>query len=159
LKHKKGGYFMILGAKIQRLRKEKGMSQEQLAAQLTISRQAISKWELGEAMPDTDNIVQLSKLFDVSTDYLLIDEIEMSNAQEITIPNDSESKTISPVKKNRTKQYRAIRTSVAVMLFLLFPFWPRTIPYDIRTFLGIMGFIIGIGLLIYNRLTRAKKEK
>ncbi len=52
----------MLGEKIQRLRKEKGLSQEQLAAQLTISRQAISKWELGESMPDTENIVQLSKL-------------------------------------------------------------------------------------------------
>ena len=60
----------MLGEKIHQLRKAKGLSQEQLASQLTISRQAISKWELGEAMPDTDNILQLSKLFGVSTDYL-----------------------------------------------------------------------------------------
>ena len=60
----------MLGKKIYRLRKEKGMSQEELAAQLTVSRQAISKWELGESIPDTENVMRL-KLFDVTTDYLL----------------------------------------------------------------------------------------
>ena len=66
----------MLGEKIQRLRKEKGLSQEQLAAQITVSRQAISKWELGESTPDTDNIVQLCKIFQVSADYLLNDEYQ-----------------------------------------------------------------------------------
>ena len=66
----------MLGKKIQQLRKENGLSQEELASKLTISRQAVSKWELGESMPDTENVVQLSKLFGVSTDYLLNDEYE-----------------------------------------------------------------------------------
>jgi DNA-binding XRE family transcriptional regulator len=48
-----------------------GLSQEQLASQITVSRQAVSKWELNEAMPDVDNVVQLSRRFNVSTDYLL----------------------------------------------------------------------------------------
>ena len=51
---------MTLGDKIHQLRKARGLSQEQLASQITVSRQAISKWELSEAMPDIDNIVQLS---------------------------------------------------------------------------------------------------
>jgi transcriptional regulator with XRE-family HTH domain len=67
---------MRLGEKIHQLRKARGLSQEELAGQLTISRQAISKWELGETVPDTENIVQLSKIFCVSTDYLLSDEYE-----------------------------------------------------------------------------------
>jgi len=50
---------MTFGEKLQALRKSKGMSQEQLAAQAIVSRQAISKWELGESLPDTDNIIQL----------------------------------------------------------------------------------------------------
>jgi transcriptional regulator with XRE-family HTH domain len=66
----------MLGSKIQQLRKSNGMSQEELASKLTISRQAISKWELGESMPDTENVVQLSKLFGVTTDYLLYDDYE-----------------------------------------------------------------------------------
>jgi len=66
----------MLGEKIHQLRKGRGFSQEELASQLTVSRQAISKWELGESVPDTENIVQLSKIFNVSTDYLLNDEYE-----------------------------------------------------------------------------------
>jgi len=64
---------MTLAEKIQILRKQSGMSQEQLAEKITVSRQAVSKWEQGESFPDIDNIVQLSKIFDVSTDYLLKD--------------------------------------------------------------------------------------
>jgi transcriptional regulator with XRE-family HTH domain len=67
---------MMLNEKIHQLRKGKGLSQEELASQLTVSRQAISKWELGESVPDTENVVQLSKIFGVSTDYLLNDEYE-----------------------------------------------------------------------------------
>jgi len=62
---------MTLGEKIQALRKQSGMSQEQLAERITISRQAISRWELNESVPDVDNIIQLSDVFGVSTDYLL----------------------------------------------------------------------------------------
>jgi transcriptional regulator with XRE-family HTH domain len=69
---------MTLGTKIQRLRNKNSLSQEELAAQLNVSRQAVSKWELGESMPETENVVQLSKLFGVSTDYLLNDEFESS---------------------------------------------------------------------------------
>lgn len=70
---------MTLGEKLRTLRKSKNMSQEQLAALVTVSRQAISKWELDESLPDTDNVIQLSKLFGVSTDYLLIDEFQSDN--------------------------------------------------------------------------------
>ncbi len=66
---------MTFGEKLQLLRKRQGLSQEKLAEQLDISRQAVSKWELGESLPDTENVVQLGKLFDVSIDYLLKDEI------------------------------------------------------------------------------------
>lgn len=62
---------MKLGEKIQALRKETGISQEQLAEQLHVSRQAISKWELGESLPDLENLVLLSEQFGVTTDALL----------------------------------------------------------------------------------------
>jgi len=62
---------MTLGEKIQILRKQQGMSQEQLGVMMTVSRQAISKWEIGESIPDVDNIVQLSEIFKVTTDFLL----------------------------------------------------------------------------------------
>lgn len=66
---------MTFGEKLQFLRKQKGFSQEKLSQQLTVSRQAISKWELGESLPDTENVIQLSKIFSVSIDYLLNDNI------------------------------------------------------------------------------------
>lgn len=67
---------MTLGKKLQLLRKARGMSQEQLAELLGVSRQAVSKWELDSTLPDTANVVALGKLFGVTTDYLLVEENE-----------------------------------------------------------------------------------
>ena len=86
----------MLGKKIQQLRKDSGMSQEELASKLTISRQAISKWELGESMPDTENVVQLSKLFGVSTDYLLKDELEADKDMPAEVNGDDKTDDESP---------------------------------------------------------------
>jgi transcriptional regulator with XRE-family HTH domain len=74
---------MNFGEKLQLLRKQKRLSQEKLSEQLKVSRQAISKWELGESLPDIENVVNLSKLFGVSIDYLLNDEI--SNEKDIPV--------------------------------------------------------------------------
>ena len=73
---------MMIGKKISFCRKKAEMSQEALAAKLSISRQAVSRWETGESVPDTEKIIQLSKLFDVSTDYLLLDEMEEPLTEE-----------------------------------------------------------------------------
>lgn len=60
-----------LANKLAELRKQKGLSQEELADKLNVSRQTISKWERGEASPDTDNLVELAKLYEISLDKLL----------------------------------------------------------------------------------------
>lgn len=65
---------MTMGEKIQDLRRRSGMSQDALAEQLGVSRQAVSKWERDEAVPEADKIVSLAKVFHVSTDYLLMEE-------------------------------------------------------------------------------------
>ena len=65
---------MNFSEKLIELRKKNGMSQEALAEKLGVSRQTVSKWEIGTSTPDTVNIVALSKLFDVSTDQLLLDQ-------------------------------------------------------------------------------------
>ena len=65
---------MTFGEKLQQLRKGRGWSQERLAEEIPISRQAVSKWESGAAAPDTENVVRLSAIFGVSTDYLLHDD-------------------------------------------------------------------------------------
>lgn len=64
---------MNFGIKLQTLRKEKRMSQEALAEQLGVSRQAVSKWETGEGYPETDTIITISTLFNVTLDYLMKD--------------------------------------------------------------------------------------
>ena len=60
-----------LANRLAELRKQKGLSQEELADKLQVSRQAISKWERGEASPDTDNLIELAKIYDVSLDELV----------------------------------------------------------------------------------------
>ena len=62
---------MTISDRIRELRRKRGISQEELAEQLGISRQAVSKWESGQSMPDLDKIILLSDYFDVTTDYLL----------------------------------------------------------------------------------------
>lgn len=77
---------MPLSDKIQNLRKERNLTQEALADQLNISRQALSKWELGASTPEADKIVQLSEFFNVTTDYLLKD-VEVKQNTKKTINN------------------------------------------------------------------------
>ena len=67
---------MTFGEKLQALRKKQGLSQEQLAEALGVSRQAISKWELNAAVPDVENIVKLSALLHVTTDYLMKADVQ-----------------------------------------------------------------------------------
>ena len=67
---------MILAEKIMQLRKKAGWSQEELAEQLGVTRQSVSKWEGAQSLPDLEKILQMSRLFGVSTDFLLKDELE-----------------------------------------------------------------------------------
>lgn len=62
---------MTFGEKLQNLRQKAGMSQDALAEQLNVSRQAVSRWERDETMPETEKVVLIADLFGVSTDYLL----------------------------------------------------------------------------------------
>ena len=79
--------------KLKELRKEKNISQEQLAKELNISRQAISKWESGKAYPDIDNLILLRKIFGVSLDELIMEE------EEKVEENNSKQELIESSKK------------------------------------------------------------
>ena len=87
---------MTIGAKIAACRKRAGMSQEKLANELNISRQAVSRWETGEAVPDTEKVIQLSRIFHVTTDYLLLDIDEAPQAQPP--PKTTEKRNSAPQK-------------------------------------------------------------
>ena len=84
IKEKERRVFMKIGNKIYQLRKLSGMTQEQLAEKLNISRQTLSKWENESNMPDIESIVHMSKLFQISLDELLLDEKE-EQIQQITL--------------------------------------------------------------------------
>lgn len=71
---------MELKEKLSRLRKEKGLTQLELAEALNVSRQAVSRWEVGTAVPALDNLVSLSGLYGVPLDYLVRDEMEQPPA-------------------------------------------------------------------------------
>ena len=79
----------MLSEKLYKLRKNSGLSQEQLAEKLNVSRQAISKWESGTAVPESEKLVTISNYFGVSVDYLLKDEEEKLNGTD----NSVEEKT------------------------------------------------------------------
>lgn len=73
---------MTLSEKLQALRKSAGLSQEQLAEQLNVTRQAVSKWETGEGKPDIDNLLPLARLLGTTVDYLLDDEANQPRPEE-----------------------------------------------------------------------------
>lgn len=72
---------MTIAEQIQKLRIQKGLTQERLAEMLEVSRQSVSKWELGQAVPDVEKIIRMSELFDVSTDAILLNNT-VSNVEK-----------------------------------------------------------------------------
>ena len=85
-----------LANKLYELRKTAGFSQEELAEKLQVSRQAISKWERGEALPDTDNLISIAKLYGVSLDELIGNDAvknEKENTNTDDMNFDNEDKT------------------------------------------------------------------
>lgn len=75
--------IMNFAEKILNLRTEYGYSQETLAEKLNVSRQAVSKWESGATLPETDKVIALSNFFGVSTDYLLKDNIQRDSHESL----------------------------------------------------------------------------
>ena len=94
---------MNISDRIQTLRKAKGMSQEQLADAVGVSRQAVSKWESEQASPDLDKVVIMSELFDVTTDYILkgIEPVEVQDHK--TMADVIDQKILTEKNKERTK--------------------------------------------------------
>lgn len=104
---------MILADKIVTLRKRAGWSQEELAAQLGVSRQSVSKWEGAQSVPDMQKIVQMSRLFGVTTDYLL--------KEELGEPEPAPAESDAPLRRVTMEQaadYLAQRQAAAPKLAL-----------------------------------------
>lgn len=76
---------MTIGDKIKKLRKQNHMTQEELSEKLHISRQTISKWETGSALPDINNVILICSIFEISTDELLTDSLNQKNNKKLFI--------------------------------------------------------------------------
>ena len=142
---------MTLGEKITDLRKKRGLSQEELAITLGVSRQAVSKWELGDATPDTDKIVALAEYFDVTTDWLLRDINPQQNTTNRTNTHMSSAQALAgaPILLCMTLG------ASACGLFLLF-YGRFYAPTDTPTVIGIIlqicavALAMGFGLYLKN---------
>lgn len=111
---------MILADKIIRLRKKNGWSQEELAEKMNVSRQAVSKWEGTQTIPDLEKILKLGELFGVTTDYLLKDEIE--NEEYTDGVSDPGIRKITLAEANEYLELRKIaakRIAIATMLCIV----------------------------------------
>lgn len=102
---------MILGEKIMELRKRNGWSQEELAGKLNVSRQSVSKWESAMSVPELDKVLQLSEIFEVSTDYLLKDDRE-----EDYVPGRPEEMPLRKVTMEEAQTFLKIRKEAAVRI-------------------------------------------
>ena len=144
---------MKLSDKIIGLRKSNGMSQEDLAEKLDVSRQAISRWESGTAMPDANNILQLSKLFGVTTDYLLNDDYQ----------SDNDLPKVKEVQNDNLGQIMVYLVTLEVMV-LLIQFMTTVILQNVFFgFLSFLPFVAAIGGFEYlfsgnRKLTPEEKE-
>ena len=92
---------MSVGKRISELRKQHNMSQGQLATQLGVSRQAISKWENGQSSPDTANLITLSEIFDTNIEYLAsgVERVDMREVEPIIQTVVHEVQRIVPVER------------------------------------------------------------
>ena len=107
---------MILADKIINLRKKMLWSQEELADKLDVSRQSVSKWESSQSIPDMDKILKMSRLFGVSTDYLLKDELgETDEAPQV---QEDDSPALRHVSMEQASEYMEIRAKCAPKLAL-----------------------------------------
>ena len=107
---------MILADKIINLRKKMLWSQEELADKLDVSRQSVSKWESSQSIPDMDKILKMSRLFGVSTDYLLKDELgETDEAPQV---QEDDSPALRHVSMEEASAYMDIRAKSAPKLAL-----------------------------------------
>ena len=113
---------MILADKIIQLRKRNGWSQEELAEKLNVSRQSVSKWESAGSIPDISKIIEMSRIFEVSTDYLLKDD-----SSEIVYEENFTEESIRVFSLEEAQDYMSLvkrmgnRFSFGVMLCILSP--------------------------------------
>lgn len=148
---------MYFGENLQALRKAKKMTQEKLAEELDVSRQAIGKWESSSVYPDAERLIQISEYFGVSLDHLVKAKIDIAS----DVKDDSPEEKADNSLELRCEPYhisnrnRIIRFVAALSLFLISPFIPgEPGAGTIKSFLMLLCITGGIALLVYNHLSK-----
>ena len=108
--------------KLYNLRKKKGLSQEELANRLNVSRQTISKWEVGDSTPDMEKLIAISDLFEISLDELVMDKVptqmrETSSKSEIA--SELKEKVLTDENKNKAKKGLMIAAIIFGIIVLI----------------------------------------
>ena len=135
---------MNIADRIKISRKRRGISQEELADKMGVSRQAISKWESGQSFPDIDKIVLLSEYFDVTTDYLLKGIEPLDDV---------------PGKKNDASLFSVVGTSVNFIgLILAIAIW-ITKQSPISVAIGVIIMAMGCMIFAIGQFTGDNKKK
>lgn len=116
---------MRLDEKLAALRERKGLSQMELAEEMDISRQAVSRWEVGSAVPSVENLKQLSRLYGVSVDVLLD---ETRTLEEETAPPEREEEAGGRTGKKRTWCLVLIAAMIVIGIFV-----------SVRVYMAAMG--------------------
>lgn len=116
---------MKLEEKLVQLRKDKGLSQMYVANVLDVSRQAISRWEVGAAMPSTDNLRKLAELYDVNVDALLKESVDIQAAQEkvreaeaALLPKENKAEYVNRKIGIHIAGYAMVLAILALLIFL-----------------------------------------
>lgn len=110
---------MEFNNKLYQLRKQKGLSQEELANRLNVSRQTVSKWEVGDSTPDMEKLVAISDLFEISLDELVVDKAPVyvgENATKSEIVSELKEKVLTDENKQKAKRGLKI---VAIILGII----------------------------------------
>ena len=143
---------MILSEKITELRKMNGLSQEALGEKIGVSRQAVSKWEMAQTVPDLNKIIAMAEVFGVSTDALLRDDLEIVT-KSIEVNSDTTASTVRVVKTEEIDDYfsahnkLAKRIALCIFIFSLAA-TPGIVLSAIGETYGILGAIIEILALV-----------
>lgn len=151
---------MSIGEKLLDLRKSKHLSQEEVADQLNVSRQTISKWETDQSMPDFDKIVPLCELYGISADELLMMEKKEKNMKT----EELEESTIS-TQDDKNQRKKAIGISLSVLTYFISIVWIMiAIPvYKLDPVLSsaIFLFICGIAtfIVVYTCIMYKKRKE
>ena len=109
------GENMSLGQRLMKLRKEKHLSQEEVADQLNVTRQSVSKWETDQSTPDFDKILPICELFGITTEKLITGEKKIINNK------DDKSEIIYDTKENKQKRIGGL--AIGILLYFVAVTW------------------------------------